>query len=175
MLWLISPLCRMQSFIKCNDLFQGDYDSKPCAAMCWRFIFVACICVQTVLRRATYFFRFEVCTSFLIMIKLIKLATIWCCNRQQSDVNGNDSSGNTASDAHFSSGVSQRCHRIRVPKSTPQDSAFLFRFRIRTWSPKFVKNRTRTRSHFSISAVAGVCVVISLSKSMGKLRLDWWL
>jgi len=59
-----------------------------------------------------------------------------------------------------------------VPKSTPQDSAFLFRSRIRTWSPKFVKNRTRTRSHFSISAVAGVCVVISLSKSMDKLRLD---
>jgi len=36
-----------------------------------------------------------------------------------------------------------------------QDSAFFFR----TQSQKFVKNRTR--SHFSISTVAGVCVVIS--------------
>ena len=38
-----------------------------------------------------------------------------------------------------------------------QDSALIFRTRIR--SQKFVKNRTR--SHFSISAVAGVCAIIS--------------
>jgi len=37
-------------------------------------------------------------------------------------------------------------------------SAFFFRTRIRKRSQKFVKNRTR--SHFSISAVAGVCAVI---------------
>jgi len=43
----------------------------------------------------------------------------------------------------------------------PQDSAVFVLTRIR--SQKFVKNRTRTRirSHFSISALAGVCVVIS--------------
>ena len=40
-----------------------------------------------------------------------------------------------------------------------QDSAFFFRTRNRTGHQKFVKNRTR--SHFSISAVAGVCAVIS--------------
>ena len=38
-----------------------------------------------------------------------------------------------------------------------KDSAFFFRTR----SQKFVKNRTRNRSHFAISAVAEVCVVIS--------------
>jgi len=42
-----------------------------------------------------------------------------------------------------------------------QDSAFFFQTRIRNRSQKFVKNRTRIRSNFSISAVAGVCVVIS--------------
>jgi len=42
-----------------------------------------------------------------------------------------------------------------------QDAAFFLRTRIRTHSQKFGKKRTRTRSHFSISAVAGVCVVIS--------------
>jgi len=50
-----------------------------------------------------------------------------------------------------------------------QDSAFFFRTRIRTRSQKFVKNRTR--SHFSISAVAGVCGHV-FGKNMGKLRLD---
>jgi len=43
---------------------------------------------------------------------------------------------------------------------------------IRIWCQKYVKNRTPIRSHFSISAMAGVCVVISLSKSMGKSELD---
>ena len=38
-----------------------------------------------------------------------------------------------------------------------QDSSFFFRTR----SKKFVKNRIRIRSHFSLSAVAGVCVVIT--------------
>jgi len=42
-----------------------------------------------------------------------------------------------------------------------QDSAFFFRLRIRTRNKKFGKNRSRIRSHFSISAVAGVCVDIS--------------
>jgi len=42
-----------------------------------------------------------------------------------------------------------------------QDSAFFFRTRTR--SQKFVKNRTR--SHFSISAGAGVCAVISSVKT----------
>ena len=42
-----------------------------------------------------------------------------------------------------------------------QDSAFFFR--IRTRSQKFVKNRIR--SHYSISAVAGVCAVISKVKT----------
>jgi len=37
------------------------------------------------------------------------------------------------------------------------DSAFFFRTR----SQKFGKNQTWIQSHFSISAVAGVCVVIS--------------
>jgi len=58
--------------------------------------------------------------------------------------------------------------RLQTPEVGPDpdyrsrlrlDSAFFFRTRIRTWSQKFVKNRTR--SHFSISAVAGVCAVIS--------------
>jgi len=40
-----------------------------------------------------------------------------------------------------------------------QDSGFFFRTRIR--SQKFVKHRTRIRSQFSVSAVAGVCAVIS--------------
>jgi len=40
-----------------------------------------------------------------------------------------------------------------------QDSAFFLWTRIRR--KKFVKNRTRIWNHFSISAVAGVCVVIS--------------
>jgi len=40
-----------------------------------------------------------------------------------------------------------------------EDSAFFFRTRIR--SQKFGKKRTQIRCHFSISAVAGVCVVIS--------------
>ena len=44
-----------------------------------------------------------------------------------------------------------------------QDSAFFVRTRIR--SQNFVKNRTRIWSHFSISAVAGVCVVISFVKT----------
>ena len=43
-------------------------------------------------------------------------------------------------------------YRSRLRK----DSAFFFRTR----SQKFVKNQTRIRSHFSISEVAGVCVVI---------------
>jgi len=46
-----------------------------------------------------------------------------------------------------------------------RDSAFFFRTRIRTWSQKFVKNRTRIWSHFSISAAAGVCEVISQVKT----------
>jgi len=41
----------------------------------------------------------------------------------------------------------------------PQDSAVFVLTRIR--SQKFVKNRTRIPSHISISALAGVCVVIS--------------
>jgi len=41
------------------------------------------------------------------------------------------------------------------------DSAFFFRSQIRTRSQKFVENRIRNRSHFSISAVAGVCAVNS--------------
>jgi len=40
-----------------------------------------------------------------------------------------------------------------------QDSAFFFRTRMRTQN--FVKNRTQIKSHFSISAGAEVCVVIS--------------
>jgi len=41
-------------------------------------------------------------------------------------------------------------------------------------SQKFVKNPTQILSHFSISAVAGICVNF-LSKNMGELRLDRWL
>ena len=44
-----------------------------------------------------------------------------------------------------------------------QDSAFFFRTRIQTRSQKIVKNRIK--SYFSISAVAGVCVVISQAKT----------
>jgi len=40
-----------------------------------------------------------------------------------------------------------------------QDSAFFLRTRTR--SQKIKKKRTRIRSHFSISAIVGVCVVIS--------------
>jgi len=47
------------------------------------------------------------------------------------------------------------------PRRPQRDSAFFIRTRIQTRSQKFVKNRTRNRSHFSISGVAGVCVVIS--------------
>jgi len=39
-----------------------------------------------------------------------------------------------------------------------QDSGFFCRTRIRTQSQNFVKNQTRVRSHFSITAVAGVYV-----------------
>jgi len=42
-----------------------------------------------------------------------------------------------------------------------QDSAFFSRTQNQSWSQKFKKKRTRTWSHFWISAVAGVCVVIS--------------
>ena len=42
-----------------------------------------------------------------------------------------------------------------------QDSVFFVQTRIRPRIKKFVKNRTRIQSHFSISALAGVCVVIS--------------
>ena len=38
-----------------------------------------------------------------------------------------------------------------------RDYAFFFRMR----SQKFLRNRTRMRSHFSVSGVAGVCAVIS--------------
>jgi len=41
-----------------------------------------------------------------------------------------------------------------------KDSAFFFRTRIRSRSQKFVKNPIR--SHFSISAVTGACVVIGV-------------
>jgi len=42
-----------------------------------------------------------------------------------------------------------------------QDSAFFFRTRIRNRSQKFVRKWARARSHFPVSAAAGVCVVIS--------------
>ena len=53
-----------------------------------------------------------------------------------------------------------------------QDSAFFFRTRIRSRSQNFVKNRTQIRSQFSISAVAGVCAVISYIKTW--INYDWF-
>jgi len=47
-------------------------------------------------------------------------------------------------------------YRSRLRK----DSAIIFPTRIPIRSQKFVKKRTRIWSHFSNSAVAGVCVVI---------------
>ena len=52
-------------------------------------------------------------------------------------------------------------HRSRLR----QDSIFFFWTWIRTRSQNFVKNRYRIRNHFSISGVAGVCVVISYVKT----------
>jgi len=53
----------------------------------------------------------------------------------------------------------RRGHGSGVPESTP--AVFAFFFRIRKRSQNFVKNRTRIWSHFPISAVAEVCMVIS--------------
>jgi len=50
-----------------------------------------------------------------------------------------------------------------------QDSAFFVRTRIRSRSQKFVKNHTRIQSHFSISAVGWVCVVIFSVKTWANL------
>jgi len=66
-----------------------------------------------------------------------------------------------------------------VQESTPAGFCVFVSDPDRTRSQKFGKNRTRIRSHFSISAVAvefrqylcGHC----LSKNVGKLRLDRWL
>jgi len=51
-------------------------------------------------------------------------------------------------------------HGPGVPESTPTGFCVFLSDRIRTRSQKFLKNRTRIQSRFSISAVAGVCVVI---------------
>ena len=54
-----------------------------------------------------------------------------------------------------------------------QDSAIFVRTRIRARRQKFVKNRTRIRSHLSITAEAEVCVVVSLIKTnAGKSPFD---
>jgi len=50
-----------------------------------------------------------------------------------------------------------------------QHLAFFFRIRIR--SNKFVKTRTRIRSHFSISAAAGVCLIIHKVNAL--VNLGW--
>jgi len=61
--------------------------------------------------------------------------------------------------------ISQSAHLCREGsgsgelESTPDGFCVFLSARIR--SQNFVKKRTRIRSHFSISAVAGVCVVIS--------------
>ena len=55
-----------------------------------------------------------------------------------------------------------------------QDSAFFFRTLTRIRSKKCVNNRTRIRSHFSISAAAGVCAVVSWARTWGGSRFDRW-
>ena len=72
-----------------------------------------------------------------------------------------------------SSEQGQRWHRSR--SGVLQDSTFSLGPGSGSGVKKFAKNRIRIWSHFSISAVAGVCVVISLSKNMGESGLDRWL
>jgi len=57
--------------------------------------------------------------------------------------------------------MTQRWDRIRIIGVDSGGILRFFRTGIRAWSQKLGKKRTRIRNHFLISAVAGVCVVIS--------------
>jgi len=59
------------------------------------------------------------------------------------------------------SGSHQRWNRIRIHGVDCSWILRFFRTRIRTQSQKLVKKRNQIRGQFSISAVAGVCAVIS--------------